>query len=601
MTVLLTAPERRALRRVLHLLDVDRRGFALSVLLGTLGLGSAIALAATAAWLIARAAQQPPVLYLTVAATSVRLFGIMRALMRYLQRLASHHVALAGMDSLRQNLYDSLSTSRVDRVAGLRRGDLLARTGADVDDVGDLVVKSLLPTCVTAVVGVGTVVGIGMLSPAAAAILAACLLVSGVVAPLMTMGSARRAELESGAARTDLSETAMTLMDGAAELQVSGRITAVRDHLDSASSSLARAAGHAARTSGVAAGIDRLSMGLAVVGALLVGIPETTGGRVAAVALAVLVLTPLASFEGTGEMAPAAVQLVRSARAALRIDELLGHDAPVPTHPVPAPATGSGPRLVARDLAIGWPGGPVVATGIDLDLGIGRHLAVVGPSGIGKSTLLYTLAGMLPPVSGTVTLDGVDVWGGDRHDVTAQVTMTAEDAHVFATSVLENLRVARPDLTGDQAVALLGRAGLGAWLRDLPAGLDTIIGSGGTTVSGGERRRLLLARALASPAPLLLLDEPGEHLDPATADSLMESLLGPEDPSRGVLVVTHRLSALTGADTVIVLDRPGSDTTAAGAGALDTDSPATVVARGTHAELSAQRGAYRWAVEQETP
>lgn len=243
----------------------------------------------------------------------------------------------------------------------------------------------------------------------------------------------------------------------------------------------------------------------------------------------------------------------------------------------------------------------MVATGIDLDLGIGRHLAVVGPSGIGKSTLLYTLAGMLPPVSGTVTLDGVDVWGGDRHDVTAQVTMTAEDAHVFATSVLENLRVARPDLTGDQAVALLGRAGLGAWLRDLPAGLHTIIGSGGTTVSGGERRRLLLARALASPAPLLLLDEPGEHLDPATADSLMESLLGPEDPSRGVLVVTHRLSALTGADTVIVLDRPGSDTTAAGAGARDTDSPATVVARGTHAELSAQRGAYRWAVEQETP
>ncbi|MGO3797224.1 MAG: thiol reductant ABC exporter subunit CydC [Pauljensenia sp.] len=626
MNTFLTAPERRALRRVLGLLDVDRRGFALSVLLGTLGLGSAIALAATSAWLIARAAQQPPVLYLTVAATSVRMFGVLRALMRYLQRLASHRVALSGMDALRQNLYDLLATSRVDRVAALRRGDLLARTGADVDDVGDLVVKSLLPACVTAVVGVGTVVGIALLSPAAALVLAACLFVSGVVAPLMTMRSARRAELDSRAARTDLAETTMTLLDGAAELQVSGRIQGLHTHLSVVTSSLDRATARAARSSGIAAGVDRLAMGLAVVGALLLGIPETTGGLVAAVALAVLVLTPLASFEGTADMAPAAVQLVRSAQAALRIDDLLGHETAVAAHPVPAPARGSGPRLVARDLAIGWPGGPVVATGIDLDLEVGTHLAVVGPSGIGKSTLLYTLAGMLPPIEGSVTLDGVEVWGGDRRDVTSQVTMTAEDAHVFATTVLENLRVARPDLTRERATELLASAGLGAWLAELPAGLDTLVGSGGTTVSGGERRRLLLARALASPSPLLLLDEPGEHLDPATADALLTSLLGPDDPSRGVLVVTHRLSALAGADTVLVLDHPevpalvetpvrggppaegtadASTGTAPSAAApfgttTRTTPPATVVERGTHAQLSAHRHSYRWAVEQES-
>lgn len=618
MNTFLTAPERRALRRVLGLLDVDRRGFALSVLLGTLGLGSAIALAATSAWLIARAAQQPPVLYLTVAATSVRMFGVLRALMRYLQRLASHRVALSGMDALRQNLYDLLATSRVDRVAALRRGDLLARTGADVDDVGDLVVKSLLPACVTAVVGVGTVVGIALLSPAAALVLAACLFVSGVVAPLMTMRSARRAELDSRAARTDLAETTMTLLDGAAELQVSGRIQGLHTHLSVVTSSLDRATARAARSSGIAAGVDRLAMGLAVVGALLLGIPETTGGLVAAVALAVLVLTPLASFEGTADMAPAAVQLVRSAQAALRIDDLLGHETAVAAHPVPAPARGSGPRLVARDLAIGWPGGPVVATGIDLDLEVGTHLAVVGPSGIGKSTLLYTLAGMLPPIEGSVTLDGVEVWGGDRRDVTSQVTMTAEDAHVFATTVLENLRVARPDLTRERATELLASAGLGAWLAELPAGLDTLVGSGGTTVSGGERRRLLLARALASPSPLLLLDEPGEHLDPATADALLTSLLGPDDPSRGVLVVTHRLSALAGADTVLVLDRPEAPAPApapAPTPALvhgrghghghdgeqgPAATPATVVERGTHAQLSAHRHSYRWAVEQES-
>lgn len=587
MTVFLTPAERRALRRVLGLLDVDRRGVALSVLLGALGLGSAVALAATSAWLIARASQHPPVLYLTVAAVSVRLFGISRALMRYLQRLASHRVALSGMDSLRQNLYELLATARVDRVASLRRGDLLARTGADVDEVGDFVVISLLPAAVTLVVGTGTVVGIALLSPAAAALLLAFLLVSGVVTPLLTMRATRVAEAESRAARTDLATTSMGILEGAAELQVSGRLPDLHRHLGRVEDALTAATAHAARPSGLAAGIDRAAMGLAVVGALLVGIPQTTAGQVAAVALAVLALTPLASFEGTADLAPAAAQLVRSAAAAVRIDELLGHDAPLVTHPVPAPAPGTAPHLVAEGLSIGWPGGPVVATGIDLELTAGSHVAVVGPSGIGKSTLLCTLAGILPPRAGTVRLDGVDVWAGDRADVTAQVTMTAEDAHLFATTVLEDLRVADPALTPGRARALLVRAGLGDWLADLPAGLDTLIGSGGTTVSGGERRRLLMARALASPAPLMLLDEPGEHLDPATADALMATLLDGSDPTRGVLVVTHRLSALEGADAVLVLDHPAPG------------EPATVVARGTHAQLSARPGAYRWAVGQE--
>lgn len=585
MTLFLTRAERRALRRVLGLLEVSRGGVALSILLGVAWLGSAIGLAATSAWLIARASQQPPVLSLTVAAVAVRMFGIARALMRYLQRLASHRVALTGMDALRQNLYARLSASRVDRVASLRRGDLLARTGADVDDVGDLVVKALLPAAVTALVGVATVAGISWLSPAAGLILAACLLASGVLTPLVLMRAARLTEQESRAARTDLAADTMSVMDGAAELQVSGRLSDLHRHLDGVEDALSRSAGRAARLSGLAAGLDRIAMGLAVVGALLVGIPQTTGGQVAAVALVVLVLTPLSSFEGTAELAGAATQLVRSASAAVRIDELLGEDQPIPTHRVPAGP--HGPHLVARGLSVGWPGGPVVARGIDLDLRSGTRLAVVGPSGIGKSTLLDTLAGMLAPLEGSVTLDGVDVWGGERADVAAQVTMTAEDAHVFDTTVWENLRVADPGLDRADATDLLRSAGLGGWLDRLPGGLDTLLGPGGTAVSGGERRRLLLARALASPAPLMLLDEPAEHLDPDTADALMRALLAPGAQGRGVLVATHRLSALDGADRVLVLGRPSPG------------APAQVVAQGTHAQLAGASAAYRWALDQE--
>ena len=153
-----------------------------------------------------------------------------------------------------------------------------------------------------------------------------------------------------------------------------------------------------------------------------------------------------------------------------------------------------------------------------------------------------------------------------------------EDAHVFGTTVLENLRLGRGDATREEATAVLHRVALGGWLAGLPDGLDTAIGPDARTVSGGERRRLLVARALLSSAPLLLLDEPGEHLDGDTADALVTDLL--RDP-RGIVVVTHRLSPLAAADDVIWLDE------------------GRVRARGTHADLRVRVPDYREALDRE--
>ncbi|ERH31102.1 hypothetical protein HMPREF1550_01521, partial [Actinomyces sp. oral taxon 877 str. F0543] len=328
MSPFLTAPERRALARCLRMLEVPRGRLALSLLLGSAALASSIALGATAAWLIARASQQPPVLYLTVAATSVRLFGVSRAVLRYLQRLASHRVALGGMDALRRNLYDALAASRSDHLASLRRGDLMARTGADVDEVGNLLVRTVLPVGVSAIVGVGTAVAIALVSPAAGLVLAVCLLVSGVAAPALTARSVRVAEEDSASARIDLSASALTLMDGATELRVNGRVAPVRQALEDAEDRLAAAAARSARLAAAASAVDALAIGAAVVGAALIGTAQTASGHLPAVMLAVLVLTPLSSFEGVAELAPAAAQLVRSAGAAQRICEVLGPRAP---------------------------------------------------------------------------------------------------------------------------------------------------------------------------------------------------------------------------------------------------------------------------------
>ena len=582
MKLFLTRSESAALRRCIAMLQVSRSGFALSLLLGVTALGAAIALGGTAAWLIARASQQPPVLYLTVAATSVRLFGVSRALARYLSRLASHKVALTGMDNLRNNLYDELAAAPGTKLSTLRRGDLMTRAGTDVDEVGNVVVKTLLPALVAAIVGVGTVGVITIVSPAAGIILALSLVVSGIIAPALIARSVRLAESQGADARTDIAATSLAILEGATELSMAGTLKRARRSLDRAEGELSAALARSARLSAFARGLDVCAMGVAVIGALLIGIPQTTSGALAQVLLAVVVLVPLSSFEGVAELTPAAAQLVRSAQAARRICSLLDEEAPAQPHDVP-----EGPTVIeARDLAIGWPSGPTLVTGISLTLRPGSSLAIVGPSGIGKTTLLATLTGIIPPKSGSALINGVPAWGADRDQLTSRITMTAEDAHVFATTIYENLRVARASLTRDEASELLARAGLAQWVQSLPDGLDTVIGSGGTTVSGGERRRLLMARALAAPAPIMAVDEASEHLDAATADRLMETLLT-RSPDRATLVVTHRLSALDQADQVIVLAAP------------DPSQCATIAARGTHDEVLQALPTYRWALDQE--
>ena len=603
MSILLSPAERRALKRAVGLLDLNWTRFAASVAIGSLGLGSALGLSTVAAWMIARASQVPDVVALGVAPVAVRLFGISRSVLRYCERLLSHDTALRGMSALRAHLYERLATSRADTVVGLRRGDVLARVGADVDAVGDLVVRSYLPMAVAACVGSATSIGMALIHPASGLILAACLLLAGMVGPLVTARAARASELARQGHATDLSAIVLTALEGGDELSVSGRLPRLMDELAGLEARLSSARDRGARP----AAVDTAAMGLAVVGALLVGGQAVITGDLAPVWLAVIVLVPLAAFEVTSALGPATVQLVTSAGAAARIVELTDRadqadraEAPRAAAPDPEPLpalSDGGPRLRARGLAVGWPDGPVVAEGIDLDLAPGDRLAITGPSGVGKTTLLATLAGLLEPKGGELTLDGTAPWAAQRSDVARRITLTAEDAHVFATTVLENLRVANGTLSSQDARALLRRAGLGDWLTGLPQGLDTLLSSDATTLSGGERRRLLLARALAAPAPLMLLDEPGEHLEAATADRLVADLLqagnGAEDTeeaeetARGVLLVTHRLSALESADEVLVLGIP------------EPGEPATIVRRGTHTRLSAQDASYRWSLEHE--
>ncbi|WP_029069327.1 thiol reductant ABC exporter subunit CydC [Jonesia quinghaiensis] len=551
------------LRRALRLLDISAFDVIKAVTAGVLALGSAIALGAVSAWLIARASQMPPVMMLSVATVGVRAFGVSRGLFRYLERLASHVVALKGMAALRTNLYDRLSRGNITAVARITRGDLVARVGSDVDAVGDVIVKAFIPALVAVVLSAASLLVVGLLYPPAALTLLFCMLLAGVLAPWLAQKAGRESEQQTAQARADISSLSHDLLTTPGPIVVSGAAPTMMTALEGHEQDLYRATDRNARLEGLSTAIFVFALVSSALLAALVAIPATAAGTLNPVTLTVVVLMPLAVFEIHQGLPAAALQLHTSSTAASRImalldaaDENLNHDAV-------DPISQTGTRhLEAHNLTVGWPQKPVLSK-VNVSVSPGETLAIVGPSGSGKSTLLMTLAGLIPPHFGTVTLDGGRIGPANQHDLAQHVAFIAEDAHVFDTTIFENLRAARGNLTHDEAYDALRQAGLSQWVEALPDGLETLLGPDGTTISGGERRRLLIARALCSSASILLLDEPAEHLDPHTADTLISDLMNSaaNDKKRALVIATHRLTPIHSADTIIMLSQGRIDLT----------------------------------------
>lgn len=477
---------RDPLARAWPLLGSRAPRIALAVMFGVLALGSALGLTAVSAWLITRALEMPPVLHLTVAAVTVRALAISRGVLGYCERLASHDTALRAAATARERLFVRLATGPEDVVMRRSSGDLVSRVGAGVDELSDVVVRAVVPICVAAVLGVAAVVAIAVMSPAAAAVLAVCLLIAGVVAPALAARAASAAETVAVEHHAQRDNATMLALEHAPELRVSGRLDDVVAAAGDEQRRWGRAVDRAAAPAAVAAAVPIVAVGVSVLGAVLAGI--ALSHTAAPTTVAILMLLPLAAFEATGALPGAAVALTRGRIAAQRLLTL--------TEPAEL--------------------GDRRPTVIPLHLEPGDRVAVVGPSGCGKTTLLMQTPGVF----------------------------FAEDAHLFSTTVRDNLLVARGDATDDELRDALRLAGLGAWLDGLPQGLSTLLVGGAAALSAGQRRRLLLARALVSAAPTVLLDEPTEHLDASDADQILTDLLTPGtlfSPQQTVVVATHHL------------------------------------------------------------
>ena len=519
----------------------------MAIALGVLSLSSALALAGVSAWLITRAWQMPPVLDLSVAAVAVRMFAISRAVLNYCERLATHDTALRAAGTARVQVYERLARGPAAASVRLHSGELVARVGTDVDELANVLVRALVPIGVAVVLALAATAVVGVISPSAAVVLALCLLIAGFVAPRL---AGRAAATQEGLARQHHSErdtSAMIALEHAPELRVAGLLPEIIAESQRCQRAWGDSLDAAARPAAVAEAMHTAAIGASVLGAVVAGIG--LAHAVAPTTLAVLMLLPLSAFDAMSPLPAAAVQLTRSRIAARRLLELAppGPETATTSASIPGHVGSGEPSECAELSADVRPGHDDAARSIRIkvDLPPGARLCITGASGSGKTTLLMTLAGVLPPLDGQVRLNDTDISELDEVDLRRAIGFFAEDAHIFATTVRDNLLVARGDCPDEELTAALEAVGLHPWIAGLPEGLSTVLSGGAQALSAGQRRRLLLARAVISPARIVLLDEPTEHLDVTDAERVLRNLLAPDSglisPHRTVVVATHHL------------------------------------------------------------
>ncbi|WP_030792921.1 thiol reductant ABC exporter subunit CydC [Streptomyces sp. NRRL S-920] len=544
---------RPTLRLLRHLLPYWRRLLPAALAAAGSELAAA-ALMATAAWLITRAAQQPPLASVSLAIVAVRALALGRGALRYTDRLLGHDSVLRAVAGFRTRVYEALVPLAPAGTPAFRGGDLLTRLVDDVDAAQDLLLRVLIPAaaaCVVAAAATGTA---AVLLPPAGVPLGLLLAVAGLLVPALVLALSRRAGHAEKAARGELAVLTLDLTEGAADLAAYGARDRAHARVRHACARIAALERRKALTTSLASAAVLLLQGGATVGVARCALRAHADGALPAVQLTVLVVLALVSFEALAPLPAAARRLSEVRASAGRLAVLFDTPPPVAEPPRPAPLPLDGPLGVdITGLRVRHrPGGLPALDGVSLRLPPGRRVVLVGASGSGKSTLIAALMRFVPYEAGSIRVGGRELREVSGADARRVITGMTQDAHVFHATIRANLLLARPDATDADLREAARRARLLEWIESLPDGWDTHLGGDGSAMSGGQRSRLLLARALLADPPVLVLDEPTEGLDPQTAAAVLADIL---DATRGrtTLLVTHERAGLAAADHVVTL------------------------------------------------
>ncbi|WIB01398.1 thiol reductant ABC exporter subunit CydC [Curtobacterium sp. MCBA15_012] len=547
----MTATTRRAGREarptsVLRLALPRGAGWTRALVAGTLSALCAVALLAASGYLITRAAEHPPILYLTLVMVGVRAFALGRAALRYVDRLAGHDASFRQLAVVRTETYRRLASVAPAGLGQTGRGDLTTRLVTDTDRLQDLPIRVVGPLVSAGVVALASVVAVALVSVPAALVLVTALVVAALVGSIVTLAVARRSDRETAAERGHVADLVLDTVRTLDVFTAYGTLDDRLAHVAALDARVTRAVRRRAAVESLVGALVGLVGGGAVVGIIAVGAPAVVSGALDGPLWALAVFVPLALFEVVGGV-PLAVLTYRRVRAAAeRVEQVVPAELPagiVPEPDEPADARDlvvDGPVTVrVRDLTVRWPGTSTPAVdGVSFDLLPGEVVVLEGPSGAGKSTLVDALVRFVDH-EGSYTLDGVETRTMHPDAVRARVGLIEQDPFVFDQTVRQNLLFARDTASDAELLAVLDRVGLGAWAARR-GGLDAPVGERGGLVSGGQAHRLALARALLHAFPVLVLDEPTADVDPDLGDAVLRDLVGvARSAGRSVLVVSH--------------------------------------------------------------
>ena len=543
----------RELLRILEPARHQRRWMLAGIGLGVAVIAANAALMAVSGWFIASmavAGVAKASFNFFFPSAAIRLLAILRTVGRYAERLVTHEAAFRILADLRSWLFQRLIPLAP---AGLERyasGDLAGRLRADIDSLESLYLRIIAPICSGLVSILLAGLFMAWFSITAALLLLALLLVAGLLLPLWTLRLAQQPGQQSVELAAALRNQVTQGLQGAEELLLLGASEHQAAQVERLSAELINRQISLGRLNAISGAALVSLAGSSLVLLALVLIPELQQ-QLSGPQLVMLLLFTAAVFEAVGPLSQALQLLPASSQAVERIRQLA--DAP-PALPEPEiNIKPVGYRIELREVSCSYSAGPAVLDQFSLTLAEGERVAVVGASGSGKSTLVELLL-RFRPYQGSITIGGVELSDLAADELNRLVTALPQQPHLFNTTIRDNILLGR-SISDQQLTEILIDCGLDAWIAGLPLGLDTPVAETGSAVSGGEARRIALARTLVMDTPVVLLDEPTEGLDSATEQVVVQRL-NQRLEGRSVLLVTHRPAVLALAQRVVRIGQP---------------------------------------------
>ncbi|UBO75209.1 heme ABC transporter ATP-binding protein/permease CydC [Aeromonas rivuli] len=529
---------------------------SVGLLLALVTLAAGIGLLSLSGWFLSAAAvagmaaaSRDTFNYMTPAG-GVRFFSIVRTAGRWGERVVSHDATFRVLTRLRVWFWQKLSPLSTGALAGFRQADLLNRLVADIDAMDHVYLRLITPIGAALLSTAGLVFFLSFFDGRLALTLGAILLFGMIALPLVFFFAGRKPGQALILGKAQLRTRLVDYLDGQAELQMFAAAPRALTELQQAEQDLILAQARMARVSGLANASVQLLSGWTLTLMLWLA-SHGVGGATPDPITALMVFATLASFEALLPLAGAFQHLSTSLASARRLNEILQDAQPPEWGTLNEPAQGG--ALQINDLSFGYPGSTqAVLRGCTLQLQAGEKLALLGQTGCGKSTLMGLLTREWSPQSGEILLGGKPLTDYSEGALRASLSVVSQRVHLFATTLRDNLKLAAPAASDGRLAEVLQQVGLGALLED-ETGLDAWLGDGGRPLSGGERRRIGIARALLHDAPLWLLDEPTEGLDSQTERDIM-ALLMRLGADRAMLLISHRLIGLEQMDRIALME-----------------------------------------------